>query len=69
MSIPNYCVAREGYAKPRPVTGSGHGMAKLKGSKCEPILKAAGGVFGDKGFIGTGCITMPIPEDHMPQAS
>jgi hypothetical protein len=28
-------------------------MAKLKGSAVEEILKKAGGVFGDKGFIGT----------------
>jgi hypothetical protein len=28
-------------------------MAKLKGSDAEAILKEAGGVFGDKGFIGT----------------
>ena len=32
-------------------------MAKLKGSQCETILKMAGGVFGDKGFIGTDYIT------------
>jgi len=37
-------------------------MAKLKGSECETILKAAGGVFGDKGFIGTDYITNPCPE-------
>ena len=35
-------------------------MAKLKGSVVEKILKKAGGVFGDKGFIGTGYITTPI---------
>jgi hypothetical protein len=35
-------------------------MAKLKGSDAEEILKKAGGVFGDKGFIGTGYITTPI---------
>ena len=35
-------------------------MAKLKNSECEKILRAAGGVFGDKGFIGTGYITTPI---------
>ena len=28
-------------------------MAKLKGSAVEKILAKAGGVFGDKGFIGT----------------
>ena len=32
-------------------------MAKLKGSAVEKILKEAGGVFGDKGFIGTDYIT------------
>ena len=36
-----------------PVTGNQHDMAKLKGSAVEKILKKAGGVFGDKGFIGT----------------
>ena len=35
-------------------------MAKLKGSVVEKILKKAGGVFGDKGFIGTDYITTPI---------
>jgi hypothetical protein len=43
-----------------PVTGNRHDMAKLKGSDCETILKAAGGVFGDKGFIGTDYITTPV---------
>lgn len=43
-----------------PVTGNQHDMAKLKGSDAERILKEAGGVFGDKGFIGTGYITTPI---------
>jgi len=43
-----------------PVTGNGHDMAKLKGSVVEKILKMAGGVFGDKGFIGTDYITTPI---------
>ena len=43
-----------------PVTGNQHDMAKLKGSRAEKILKKAGGVFGDKGFIGTGYITTPI---------
>ena len=49
-----------------PVPGSKHDMAKLKGSECEAILKAAGGVFGDKGFIGTDYITTPVrkPEDR-----
>src|SRR5271154_5449193 len=43
-----------------PVPGNQHDMAKLKGSDCEMILKAAGGVFGDKGFIGTDYITTPV---------
>jgi DDE superfamily endonuclease/Helix-turn-helix of DDE superfamily endonuclease len=43
-----------------PVTGNQHDMAKLKGSDAEMILKRAGGVFGDKGFIGTDYITTPI---------
>ena len=43
-----------------PVTGNKHDMAKLKGSDAEMILKKAGGVFGDKGFIGTDYITTPI---------
>jgi DDE superfamily endonuclease/Helix-turn-helix of DDE superfamily endonuclease len=43
-----------------PVTGNQHDMAKLKGSAVEMILKKAGGVFGDKGFIGTDYITTPI---------
>ena len=43
-----------------PVTGNRHDMAKLKGSDVEAILKKAGGVFGDKGFIGTDYITTPI---------
>jgi hypothetical protein len=43
-----------------PVTGNHHDMAKLKGSDAEMILKRAGGVFGDKGFIGTDYITTPI---------
>jgi hypothetical protein len=49
-----------------PVPGNKHDMAKLKGSECEAILKAAGGVFGDKGFIGTDYITTPVrkPEDR-----
>ena len=40
-----------------PVTGNRHDMAKLKGSDAEKILEKAGGVFGDKGFIGTDYIT------------
>lgn len=43
-----------------PVAGKHHDMAKLAESQCETILKAAGGVFGDKGFIGTDYITTPI---------
>jgi hypothetical protein len=43
-----------------PVPGNQHDMAKLKGSDCEMILKAAGGVFGDKGFIGADYITTPV---------
>jgi hypothetical protein len=43
-----------------PVTGNQHDMAKLKGSDVGKILKKAGGVFGDKGFIGTDYITTPI---------
>ena len=35
-------------------------MAKLEGSDVEKILKRAGGVFADKGFIGTDYITTPI---------
>jgi hypothetical protein len=43
-----------------PVTGNQHDMAKLKESAVEKILKKAGGVFGDKGFVGTDYITTPI---------
>ena len=43
-----------------PVPGNQHDMAKLKGSDVEKILKKAGGVFGDKGFIGTDYSTTPI---------
>ena len=43
-----------------PVTGNQHDMKKLKGSAVERVLKKAGGVFGDKGFIGTDYITTPI---------
>ena len=43
-----------------PVPGNQHDMAKLKESACETILKAAGGVLGDKGFIGTDYITTPV---------
>ena len=41
-------------------------MAKLKESECEAILKAAGGVFGDKGFIGTDYITTPVRKPARP---
>ena len=49
-----------------PATGNKHDMAKLKDSAVEKILRRAGGVFGDKGFIGTDYITTPIrkPECH-----
>lgn len=43
-----------------PVTGNKHDMAKLEGSDVGTVLKKAGGVFGDKGFIGTDYITTPI---------
>ena len=43
-----------------PVTGNRHDIAKLTGSAVEEILKKAGGVFGDKGFVGTEYITTPI---------
>jgi DDE superfamily endonuclease len=43
-----------------PVTGNQHDMRKLKGEAAEKILKKAGGVFGDKGFIGTSYIKTPI---------
>jgi hypothetical protein len=43
-----------------PFTGNRHDMAKLEGSDTERILRKAGGVFGDKGFIGTNYITTPI---------
>ena len=41
-------------------------MAKLRKSDVEKILKKAGGVFGDKGFIGTDYITTPVrkPENR-----
>ena len=49
-----------------PVTGNQHDMAKLTGSECEMILKLAGSVIGDKGFIGTDCIITPVrkPKDR-----
>jgi DDE superfamily endonuclease/Helix-turn-helix of DDE superfamily endonuclease len=44
-----------------PITGNRHDMAKLAESEeVEKILKEAGGVFGDMGFIGTDYITTPI---------
>src|SRR6266567_5948955 len=43
-----------------PVPGNQHDMRKLKGSDVQTVLKKAGGVFGDKGFIGTDYITTPI---------
>jgi hypothetical protein len=43
-----------------PVTGNRHDMGKLTDSVSEKILKAAGGVFGDKGFVGTDYITTPV---------
>jgi DDE superfamily endonuclease/Helix-turn-helix of DDE superfamily endonuclease len=43
-----------------PVTGNHHDMAKLKEPAVDKILKKAGGVFGDKGFIGADYITTPI---------
>jgi hypothetical protein len=41
-------------------------MAKLTGSECEMILKLAGDVIGDKGFIGTDYIITPVrkPKDR-----
>jgi hypothetical protein len=49
-----------------PVPGNRHDMAKLKGTQSEDILRAAGGVIGDKGFIGTDYITTPVrkPQDR-----
>lgn len=43
-----------------PVPGNQHDMTKLKGSECEMILKLAGDVIGDKGFIGTDYIITPV---------
>src|SRR5207248_9890140 len=43
-----------------PVPGNEHDMKKLEERECETILKMAGGVFGDKGFIGTDYITAPV---------
>jgi hypothetical protein len=41
-------------------------MAKLAESECEMILKLAGDVIGDKGFIGTDYIITPVrkPKDR-----
>jgi hypothetical protein len=50
-----------------PVPGKDHDMAKLKNSECEKILRAAGGVFGDKGLIGTDYITTPIRKPQFRQ--
>jgi hypothetical protein len=49
-----------------PVPGNQHDMRKLRGSECEMILKLAGDVIGDKGFIGTDYIITPVrkPEDR-----
>jgi hypothetical protein len=49
-----------------PVPGNQHDMAKLTGSECEMILKLAGDVVGDKGFIGTDYIITPVrkPKDR-----
>jgi hypothetical protein len=43
-----------------------HDLAELKDPECETILKGAGGVIGDKGFIGTDYITTPVrkPQDR-----
>jgi hypothetical protein len=50
-----------------PVTGNQHDMAELKGSAVEKILEKAGGVFGDKGFIGADSITTPIRKPQFRQ--
>lgn len=49
-----------------PVPGNQHDMTKLTGSECEMILKLAGDVIGDKGFIGTDYIITPVrkPKDR-----
>jgi DDE superfamily endonuclease len=49
-----------------PVPGNQHDMAELTGSECEMILKLAGDVVGDKGFIGTDYIITPVrkPKDR-----
>jgi DDE superfamily endonuclease len=43
-----------------PVPGNQHDMAKLEGSEFEMILKLAGDVIDDKGFIGTDYIITPV---------
>ena len=43
-----------------PVPGNQHDMAKLTESECEMILKLAGDVIGDKGFIGTDYIITSV---------
>ncbi len=43
-----------------PVPGNQHDMRKLKGPECEMILRHAGSVIGDKGFIGTDYIITPV---------
>ena len=49
-----------------PVPGNQHDMAKLTGSEGEMVLKLAGDVIGDKGFIGTDYIITPVrkPKGH-----
>ena len=51
-----------------PVPGNQHDMVKLTGSECETILKLAGNVIGDNGFIGPDCIITPVrkPQDRDP---
>jgi hypothetical protein len=41
-------------------------MAKLKESECEMILKLAGDVIGDKGFIGTDYIITLVSQARRP---
>jgi len=53
---------------PRSFTAAGIRSLRYSrsGSECETILKSAGGVFGDKGFIGPDYITTPVrkPQDR-----
>jgi len=42
------------------MSGLDSAQLELAGSDAENILKKAGGVLGDKGFIGTDYITSPI---------